>query len=115
MPGPVKSYAFPDQARTYFQNAGFLADLEAAYESMIDRLYYLGPLRDFPARDYAWGRSRPTDVGRQGEKAIDAILAATQAGETRKLKRRGRGSKMPFQEMVAYWLREMGLYRKLLC
>ena len=30
LPGPVKTYAFPDQARTYFQNAGFLADLEAA-------------------------------------------------------------------------------------
>ena len=109
LPGPVKSYGFPDQARTYFQNAGFLADLEAAYEAMIDRVYYLGPLRVFPERDYAWGRSRPTDVGRQGEKAIDAVLAATHAHETRKIRRKGRGKRMPFQEMVAYWLREMGL------
>src|SRR5262249_49499488 len=31
LPGPIKGYAFPDQARTYFQNAAFLADLEAAY------------------------------------------------------------------------------------
>ncbi len=109
LPGPVKSYGFPDQARTYFQNAGFLADLEAAYETMIDQLYYLGPLRVFPERDYAWGRSRPTDVGRRGEKAIDAILAATHANETRKIRRKGRGRKMPFQKMVAYLLREMGL------
>ena len=109
LPGPVKSYGFPDQARTYFQNAGFLADLEAAYETMIDRLYYLGPLRVFPERDYSWGRARPTDVGRRGEKAIDAILAATHADETRKIRPVGRGKRMPFQEMVAYWLREMGL------
>ena len=26
LPGPVKGYAFPDQARTYLQNSGFLAD-----------------------------------------------------------------------------------------
>lgn len=107
LPGPIKSYAFPDQARTYFQNAGFLADLEACYESEIDSIFYLGPLREFPKRDYLWSRSRPTDVGQRGEKAIDAILAATEAGEMRNLKYKGRMK--PFQELIAYWLREMGL------
>lgn len=107
LPGPIKSYAFPDQARTYFQNAGFLADLEAAYEKQLDRIYYLGPLRDYPRRDYLWARSRPTDVGQKGEKAVDAILAATAAGERRNL--RSRAHHWPFQEMVAHWLRELGL------
>jgi hypothetical protein len=107
LPGPIKTYAFPDQARTYFQNAGFLADIEAAYEAALDGLFYLGPLREFPKRDYLWARSRPTDVGQRGEKVIDAILAATQAGETRNLKHKGR--KMSFQEIIAYWLREMSL------
>lgn len=107
LPGPIKSYAFPDQARTYFQNAGFLADLETQYEAAIDRIYYLGPLREFPQRDYLWARSRPTDVGRRGEKAIDAILAATDSGDKRNLLKKQR--LMSFQEMIAYWLREMGL------
>jgi predicted ATPase len=107
LPGPIKGYAFPDQARTYYQNAGFLADLEAAYEAELDRVFYLGPLREFPQRDYLWARSRPTDVGRRGEKAIDAILAATAAAETRNLRAKARHR--PFQEMIAYWLREMGL------
>lgn len=107
LPGPIKTYAFPDQARTYFQNAGFLADLEAAYEAELDNLFYLGPLREFPKRDYLWARSRPTDVGQRGEKVIDAILAATEAEEVRNLKRKAR--QRPFQEMIAYWLREMGL------
>lgn len=40
LPRPVKSYAFPDQARTYFQNASFLSDIEAAYEEQIDHIYY---------------------------------------------------------------------------
>jgi len=107
LPGPIKTYAFPDQARTYFQNAGFLADLEAAYEAELNNIFYLGPLREFPKRDYLWARSRPTDVGQRGEKAIDAILSATEAGEKRNLKHKARS--MPFQEMIAYWLREMGL------
>lgn len=107
LPGPIKSYAFPDQARTYFQNAGFLADLEAAYEAALDKIFYLGPLRDFPRRDYLWSRSRPSDVGQKGERAIDAILAATEAGETRNL--RYKGKHKPFQEVIAHWLKEMGL------
>jgi hypothetical protein len=107
LPGPIKNYAFPDQVRTYYQNAAFLSTLEVAYEAAMDRIFYLGPLREFPRRDYLWARSRPTDVGQRGEKAIDAILAATDANETRNLKA---GSKRrPFQEMVAYWLKEIGL------
>lgn len=107
LPGPIKSYAFPDQARTYFQNAGFLADLEAAYEAELNKIFYLGPLREYPKRDYLWARSRPTDVGQRGEKTIDAILAATEGGELRNLK--PKAHLKPFQEMIAYWLREMGL------
>ena len=107
LPGPIKSYAFPDQARTYFQNAGFLADLEVSYESQLDKIYYLGPLREYPQRDYLWSRSRPSDVGQRGEKVIDAILSATEAKEKRNLKHKA--TLKPFQEMIAYWLREMQL------
>ncbi len=107
LPGPVKSYAFPDQARTYFQNAGFLAELESAYEAELDNMYYLGPLREFPQRDYLWARSKPSDVGQRGQYAIEAILAATTAGETRNL--RPKTKLLPFQAMIAYWLKHMGL------
>ncbi len=107
LPGPVKSYAFPDQARTFFQNSGFLADLEVCYEEQLDSIYYLGPLREYPQRDYLWARSRPSDVGQRGEKTIDAILAATDADDTRNIRYNARY--MPFQKMIAHWLREMGL------
>ena len=107
LPRPVKSYAFPDQARTYFQNASFLADIESVYEKQIDDIFYLGPLRIYPARDYLWARSKPEDVGVRGEKTIDAILAATAANEMRNV--RYKAFHRPFQEMIAHWLREMGL------
>ncbi|TNC15770.1 DUF3696 domain-containing protein [Methylobacterium terricola] len=107
LPPPIKSYAFPDQARTYYQNASFLSDLEATYEAEIDKIFYLGPLREYPQRDYLWARSRPSDVGQRGEKTVDAILAATDAGEMRNLRPKAR--RLPFQQIIAHWLREMGL------
>lgn len=107
LPGPVKSYSFPDQARTYFQNAAFLADLEKCYEDQLDKIFYLGPLRQHPKREYLWARSRPSDVGQQGELAIAAILSATESGEKRNIRK---GTTLrSFQEIVAYWLKHMGL------
>jgi len=73
----------------------------------MDLTFYLGPLREHPKREYVWTRSRPSDVGQRGEKAIEAMLAATAAGEARNLKPKARLKS--FQEMIAYWLREMGL------
>lgn len=107
LPSASRSYAFPDQARTYYQNSAFLSDLEKSYETELDRIFYLGPLREFPKRDYLWARSKPTDVGKQGERWIDAILAATVADVRLNLKKGGR--KIPFQAIIAHWLKHLGL------
>ena len=107
LPHPVKSYLFPSQAKSYFQNADFLGDFELAYERLMDSIYYLGPLREYPRREYHWAGSRPEDVGQRGERTMDAILAATSREETRSLGFRRRHK--PFQAMIAHWLRELGL------
>jgi predicted ATPase len=107
LPGPVRSYAFPDQARTYFQNAQFLSDLETAYEDEFDHLYYLGPLRVRPSRDYVWTGTKPIDVGTSGERTIEALVAATATEEMRSPGPRMR--RRPLQEVVAYWLKHLGL------
>ncbi|MFD2184203.1 AAA family ATPase [Rhodoplanes azumiensis] len=107
LPGPTKSYAFPDQARTYFQNSQFLSEFETAYVGQMDAILHLGPLRDFPRRQYIWAGSSPNDVGRRGERTIDAVLAATARNEQRNLRPRTRLK--PFQEMIAWWLKEIGL------
>ncbi len=73
----------------------------------MDRIYYLGPLREHPQREYRWSGVGPQDVGRAGERTIDAILAATANNELRNLQWRMR--LMTFQEMIAHWLRELGL------
>lgn len=107
MPGPIKTHLFPDQAKTYYQNADFLSYFESEYEAQMDRIYYLGPLREYPKREYQWTGSSPMGVGNKGEKTIDAIMAATNKGELRNEKYKAR--LRPFQEMIAFWLKKMGL------
>ncbi|MEQ1525581.1 MAG: DUF3696 domain-containing protein [Gallionella sp.] len=107
LPGPIKTHLFPDQAITYYQNAEFLGLFGAEYESMMDSIYYLGPLREYPKREYPWSGTSPLDVGLRGERTIEAMLSATARNETRNL---GKGkSRKPFQEMIAYWLKELKL------
>lgn len=107
LPGPIKTHLFPDQAKTYFQNSNFLAQFEYEYESLMNSIYYLGPLREHPRREYSWSGTSPTDVGTRGERTVEAILAATNRGETRN--RGGRTHYKPFQEIIAYWLKQIGL------
>jgi hypothetical protein len=107
LPAPVKFYGFPDQVYSYFQNAGFLADLQLALENLFGQVYYLGPLREFPQRYYTWRGSEPADMGRRGERVVDALLAARQSGATISL---GQGRKrQTIEERVAYWLKRLGL------
>ena len=107
LPPPVKTHLFPGQAKSYYQNTTFLGDFELAYEKLMDSIYYLGPLREYPQREYHWAGSSPEDVGQRGERTVDAILAATMHGQMRSLGYRRR--RKTFQEMIAYWLRTLGL------
>ena len=111
LPGPVKCYGFPDQVKAYFQNAGFLSDLELAFEELFGRVYYLCPLREDPKRQYVWSGAEPADMGRRGERVVDALLAAREQGVTMPL---GRGRKRPtLEEYVAQWLKRLGLVHSL--
>lgn len=107
LPGPVKFYGFPDQTNNYFQNTGFLGDFQLAFEQFLAGVHYLGPLREYPKRQYIWSGAAPTDMGRRGEKAVDALLASR--GRKEKISR-GKGiRRLTVEEYVAHWLRELGL------
>lgn len=107
LPEPTKCFSFPDQAQTYYQNAQFLGLFETEYVKQMDSILHLGPLRDDPKRQYPWSGSTPADVGPRGERTIEAILAATEAGVRRNIKYRS--PTKSFQEMIALWLRKLGL------
>src|SRR5450759_4228328 len=57
-----------------------------------------------------FGRDRGhTMSAPKGRKQIDAILAATEDGEKRNIRRKGKLKS--FQEVIAYWLSDGGLLR----
>jgi hypothetical protein len=107
LPAPTKCYGFPDQTFAYFQNASFLGDLQLAFEQLFARLFYLGPLRDFPQRHYVWSGSEPVEMGRRGERAIDAVLASRERG--RYISPGHKRRHKTLEERLAQWLQELGL------
>jgi predicted ATPase len=107
LPSPVKCYGFPDQVRAYYQNASFLSDLELRFEELFANIFYLGPLREYPKRQYSWAGAQPADMGRRGERVVDALLASRESGA--KLSR-GKGKKrLTVEQRVAEWLQKLGL------
>lgn len=107
LPAPVKCYGFPDEVKAYYQNAGFLADLVLAFEKLFDNVFYLGPLREYPRRNYNWAGEKPQDVGRRGELAVAAMLASRER-PTIKVGKGNRPTKT-VEMRVAEWMRELGL------
>lgn len=104
---PEKFYRFADRTLSRYQNADFLAEFALETERLLERFYYLGPLRSYPKRVYQWSGNTPPDVGSQGENTIPAMLAATQAwrqfnfGHGKKKKR--------FDTLMADWLKRLGI------
>jgi len=107
LPAPVKFYGFPDRVFTDFQNTSFLAEFQLIFEELFTNLYYLGPLRDFPRRHYAWAGSEPADMGRRGERVVDALLASRDRGKY--ISPGPRKRKRSLEERIAFWLKELGL------
>jgi len=105
LPSPVRFYGFPEEVGAYYQNAGFTSDLALALEQQLKRIQYLGPLRTGPERSYIWSGEVPEHVGWRGERAVEAMLAASNRVISPGYKKQAR----PFQAVVARWLKEMGL------
>lgn len=103
LPPPVKCYGFPDEIRVGFQNAGFLSELELAFERLMQRVTYLGPLRAYPKREYTWAGAQPEDMGGQGERWVHALLASRHEGRKKDWGQR------TLEGHVAWWLKKLGL------
>ena len=100
---PIRFYSLPlhlpgviitnnDEERT----VGFA--FEIRLEQHLERISYLGPLRDHPHRTYLWGGDSPSDVGKRGERAIAALLSA-------RVDEKGTS----IEQKIAEWMKKMGL------
>ena len=107
LPEPEKFHGFPDQIKTYYQNAGFLLDLQLAFEEFFKNVYYLGPLREYPQRQYIWSGTQPHDMGRKGERCIEALLSSRIRGIS--ISPGYRRKRLTVEEYVAKWLKDLGL------
>lgn len=105
LPAPTRFYGFPEEAVRYFQNTEFLPDFSLALERQLGAIYYLGPLRQEPARWYVWSGGTPEHVGWRGELAVEAILAA----QERRFNFKRRGALVGLDEALAQWLQQLGL------
>lgn len=77
------------------------------FEELFHRLYYLGPLREYPNRLYIWAGEQMQDVGNRGEYFVSALLSSRNQGPTIDM---GEGQpKRTVEEHVAHWLKELGL------
>jgi predicted ATPase len=104
---PDKFYRISDQSRARFQNAEFLSDFALNTEAVLNSVYYLGPLREYPKRIYSWSGETPESVGQKGEFAVAAILAAS--AQERMLNRGPRKHLTRFDEFIAQWLKNLGI------
>ncbi|MBC7447672.1 MAG: DUF3696 domain-containing protein [Hymenobacteraceae bacterium] len=77
-------------------------------ERQFHDIYYLGPLREYPGRLYSWAGERPADVGRRGERTVEALLAADVQHDG-KLKDPDTNKPHTVTQHVAYWLKRLGL------
>jgi len=107
LPAPVKFHGFPDQVYAYYQNAGFLSELQLAFENLLSRVFYLGPLRDYTRRRYDWTGSEPADMARRAERVVDALLAARERGAN--ISPGYRKTRLTLEQRVASWLKNLGL------
>ncbi len=105
LPPPIRFYGFPDEARVYFQNTDFVADLALSLERLLGALHYVGPLREYPRRSYTCSGEQPDHVGTRGDRAVEALLAASE----RRFNLRPKQKRDSFPELVARYLLDMGL------
>ena len=105
VPAPIKFFGFPKQVYAYYQAADSLSYLQLDFENLFEGIHYLGPLRDFPQRQYLWSGSRPTDIGFRGELAIHAIIASKEKNGG------GSNGSSQLEYEIARWLQEWGLIR----
>lgn len=102
---PERSIALSAKALTALgTDSAMVEDMSLAVRRELESIVYLGPLRRKPERDYVWNKSKPGEVGVDGHKAVDVLLASTLL--------RG-DDKSEITDSVSYWLKRMKVAEKL--
>ena len=72
------------------------SQLQACFENLFFNIRYLGPLREYPRRRYAWQGKHSSSVGQHGEEMVTALFS-------------GRIQLRSLDEQIAKWLQQLDL------
>lgn len=98
LPPPESCYAIPLEVLKYFGPIAWV--FNQRFENLMEQIAYLGPLRDAPRRAYIWAGDVPQVIGKHGERAIEALIAAERSSEK---------DHTSLLEPVTGWMRQLGL------
>lgn len=107
---PQRSFAFSPAVLTRLGPAGEqIREIGPALLQELGRIIYLGPVRRLAQRDYVWNGRMPGNLGDDGRRAVDALIASGMAVQAK-----GRGVRVPSTDdslitSTSRWLHEMGL------
>jgi energy-coupling factor transporter ATP-binding protein EcfA2 len=59
------------------QDGAVLEDLSLSIRRELENIVYLGPLRRKPERDYPWNKTKPGEIGSDGHRTFDVLLASS--------------------------------------
>lgn len=101
---PQNSFTFSATtlARLPAKDAEEIREAGTALLQELERIIYLGPVRQLAKRHYVWDGVPPSTLGDDGERSIDALIASGL------LAKKGRVGGELFDQ-AGYWLSQMGL------
>ncbi len=107
---PESCYALPRRVALDWPHLDLL-EFTHQFELLMDRIHYLGPLRQFPRREFLWTGESPGQIGKDGTGAVEALIAVAREGQSRS-KRSPRRPK-DLLDSTREWLGQIGLAERL--
>jgi hypothetical protein len=105
---PECSVAFsPDAVAALGPLGPEVQDLSRRVRRLAGQVAYLGPFRQPPERRYRWTGCAPADLGKHGERAVQALLADDHVGQPRQDGQEG-GRHWLLQQVSA-WMARLGI------
>ena len=80
----------------HYHNQEIFSSLQTRFENLFHSIRYLGPLREYPRRHYAWQGKHSPGVGQHGEDMVTALFS-------------GRIQLRSLEEQIPQWLQRLDL------
>lgn len=107
---PQRSFAFAPAAIADLGERGeLIKDIGPALLDELGKIIYLGPVRRLAQRDYIWSGRMPANIGDDGAKAIDALIASGIAMQRAQKQRKPTPPEAELFNQTIHWLKAMNL------